>query len=34
MQPATPAGYHTTQEPDATGRLPRRDLLDAAPAAQ
>jgi hypothetical protein len=30
MQPATPPGFHTTQEPDATGRLPRRDFLDEA----
>jgi hypothetical protein len=34
VQPATPTSFHTVQEPDASGRLPRRDFLDAAPAAR
>jgi hypothetical protein len=34
MQPTAPTGFHTVDEPDPSGRLPRRNFLDAVPAAQ
>jgi hypothetical protein len=34
VQPTAPTGFHTADEPDARNRLPRRDFLDEAPAAQ